>query len=398
MRIGDPDEGHNFYESFSDLIFCTLVLFIVLILVLVLQVGKKSAILTAEQAAMLTRIEQLDAEAQTLEAQRQELLTLRGEMGLGWKAKLERDLREARERSLALGQQLDDLRAAAPDAAAVAAAEAAAGAAAVAADRRQTALAVAEAAGLNRFTGRTGVTSFCLAVDFSGGQVRYVPIPASVFSQAHSDRPDETAREASLRRQRVIGDATRGVPRFTLDQLGPLFASMTYRHPGDEREEGQVSVSYSLMSSMIASGWTDGSGELIALRIDDRTLTLAEEFGGLYELNVAAAHDVLAVRDRTPPGDPAGVPVVRFGEAPGRRVSMGGGSYSVEEAVALLAAFGDGGVIVEYVPSNPAGGGACPDWLVTRLLGPTGLTSNVPDPQALERLRRELEASTPVEG
>lgn len=69
MRISSSKSSYNFYESFSDLLFCTLVLFIVLILTLALNVNKKvelmeNTCLTPETAKKLR--EENAAQAQNI--------------------------------------------------------------------------------------------------------------------------------------------------------------------------------------------------------------------------------------------------------------------------------------------------------------------------------------------
>ena len=380
MRLREERSTFNFYESFSDLIFCTLVLFVVLVSVLAVNVHRRATVLTERQANLLKQADELEAQREQTATRAQEL----EEKYEQWKQALinaERTERAA-EHNRHMAEEAE-ARVAELESK-LTAAEAAASA-----DRSRLGRRVASAAGINRFVGRIGGTSLALAVDLSGSQPRYVPIDAATFADAHAAHPGESADETIRRRWRLITDNARGRHRFDEDELLDLFKALEWRASGGRREEGQLSIRYSLAASAIVSGWFNAGGEFDISHVPESILRLADSVG-LEAYHEHLVNRVIELRDQTKAGDPPTVPVLRFGVTPDREaIRLGGSEWVPENFVELLRAIGDGGIILEYVPA-PQSPDVCPAWVHRKVLVPAGYTSNAPDPAALRELEREL--------
>ncbi len=397
MKLRAADDAHNVYVLYSDLLFNLLILFLIIVLALVLRMHA-----TMQSAAAAGRPES-EADQQ---AARARLATL--------ETALTRD-RAGVDAIRAMVTAAQDRQAAAEAAARQAANQVAtlqaavANADAAAADARQQAesshrsalAAVAQqlavAAGANRFSGRSGSTSMCVALDLSGEEPLYVPLSATAFDSAGSTLDAESDDQHKVRSAGLLHDALDGKTRFTADQLRGVFQALEVA-PGertDGNREGTLLFSYGGQATLVASGWEGRDGDVntaafparITAKIDDHS------FGDYQRQQV---DQLIALRDRLRPDrTPQSVPVLHFSAAGGlgRDLAVGHGRYPPADFRQIVSAFGQGGVVLQYDPATP--GDACPDWVVAAVLTPTGYTDAVPDPAELQRLRRTLDGSPP---
>lgn len=78
----------NFYESFSDLVFCALVMFLVLVLFLAMNVNQKQEQVEVNQQAVLQTRAQIEQEAEELQAELVQQQTLRKKLGSAFEDEL----------------------------------------------------------------------------------------------------------------------------------------------------------------------------------------------------------------------------------------------------------------------------------------------------------------------
>ena len=389
MRLRAADDAHNVYVLYSDLLFNLLILFLIIVLGLVLRMH---ATLQATASPPTTPAES-DADRQAARARLATLETalsrdragvdaLRGMVAAaqGRQTAAEDAARQATARADAAA---DDARRQAQ----------AAKRSALAAVAQQLAI----AAGANRFAGRSGSTSMCVALDLSGPAPLYVPLSATAFDAAVSTLDAESDDRHKVRSAGLLHDALDGKTRFTADQLRGLFEALEVapNEGGDGNREGTLLFSYGGQATLIASGWEGRDGEFdpAAMPARMRAKVDAQSFGDYQREQI---DQLIRLRDRLRPDRrPPSVPVLHFAAAAGadHDLSVGHGRYTTADFRQLVSAFGQGGVVLQYDP--PAAGDACPDWVVRSVLTPTGYTDAVPDPAELQRLRQSLDAPPP---
>jgi hypothetical protein len=405
MKLRAADDGHNVYVLYSDLLFNLLILFLIIVLALVLRMNYTMRAAAQAHAVPETRT-LADARTQPSDdpvADRRQIASLiRSHLDDAEKLALARaDEAAAQRRAVDAIEQLQaDQRTIRAQQEAVATADAAADEA-----KRQAApphdpaaptitRQLAIAAGANRFSGRSGSTSMCVALDLSGDEPKYVLVNASAFASASSTLDGESDAQHKVRAAGVLHDAIDNAPRFSADELRDVFRALDVNtNQGQGTGEGQLLFNFSGHATMVASGLEDRSGNdnLAAATPAVRRMMNGGGFAGYHQ---GLINDLIVMRDALRPArTPQSVPVLHFAAGDDQSViHVGEREYPVADFRQIVSSFGQGGIILEYDPSH---GELCPDWIIRDVLTRTGYTNAVPDPAELKRLREKL--ATPGE-
>lgn len=371
MRLREENDSHSVYVLYSDLLFNLLIVFLLVVLALVLRLNHGMNRLAQKQATPTTA--PTTAPTPTPPDRSAEIKRLTDERNRSFRLAA-----ELRQELTGLQQQLGALESQRADANARQKAELS----------RQLSI----AAGANRFTGRTGGSSICVGVDYSGASVRYALINASDFNSAHSTLDGETPEMHAIRSARLLKNACRSATRFDIEDLKPLFAALRTRAVSDKTtDEGHVAFSFSKSASAAASGWLDADGDMDTRRAA-RDLMNWPNFISLDVTQSEAINKLIQLRDSTRRNEtPDSVPVLHFADGGPNRLSLGGSTFSVQQFKEIIASFGEGGVILQY---DAPPGEVCPPWIIRSVLTSVGYTNSVPDIDELRRLRAGLDANT----
>ena len=387
MRLRAADDAHNVYVLYSDLLFNLLILFLIIVLALVLRMHSTIEAVRVAQVPVPASPEGIVDQQAELRSQRGRIAQLEGDL-----ARAESSASRASMAAEAALASLQSRLANARTAADVVIRQAKA-------QQQSTLTAVAQqlaiAAGANRFTGRTGSTDMCIAVDLSGTQPMFVPISASAFQSAGATLDGESDDQHKLRSARLLHAALDGTTRFTADQFRGLFEALDTRpsEPGasDDNHEGTLLFSYGGQATLIASGWEDQSGDV---NVDAFPADIRSKFEdhSFAEYHRNLVDQLIKARDQwRSDRRPESVPVLHFTARVDGAVQVGRARYTVAEFRQIVSSMGDGGVILQYDPA--IAGTTCPDWVIQKILTQTGYTNAVPDPDELQRLRQSLPGS-----
>ncbi len=207
MKLVQRRHTFNFYESFSDLIFCALVLFVVLVLFLVLKVNRGAVVLQRNQAEHAKAVAGYETAVEHLESARGELNA----------------------------QQLE----------------------------------VARMMGTNRFSGQVGATTFTLAFKRINDEYRYIPLPPAVVDRFSTrERIDETDQEMFEAGYDLMLEQLRHARPFTEEELLAMIAALERNPPDRGEATGSLHFRTHASASGIASDMLDrnmrqsGSGRI----------------------------------------------------------------------------------------------------------------------------------------
>ncbi|MCR9200783.1 MAG: hypothetical protein NXI04_19270 [Planctomycetaceae bacterium] len=330
MHIIRTESSASFYESFSDLIFCTLVLFILLFLALAISVDKQ---VTAENepheqqpVGPVVDVTALQQQLQQAEQERDRLKIRLSVINTPDFQQMEQELQQQQNELTVQSQQLRQLL------------------------------------GSNRFVGRSGRSVLNLAVNVAAaGHWKYVPYPEQLDQDFSVSRNGETPAAAELRRM-VARTEFRSLARrsrqYTAVELEHILIDGVQRYQEDDQAKSVV-VQMAGGFSSVFSGARNIKGEVADERLLRKHLSVDvfQEFG-----------------NRTDNDIPQGtLPVLQFqltGE-PHHRLSCGGVRLTTDDAVHLLNAFSGRGVAVEVQPEAP-------DWFLEDVLTPTGYINRAP--------------------
>jgi len=326
MKVAVRRSTFNFYESFSDLIFCALVLFVVLVLFLVLNVNKGVMTLRQNEAEHQEAVAALEKEQRELEQEKD---------------------RHAR-------QTVEMIK--------------------LAAKVRKHRIEIARIMGVNRFTGRTGPTDFLLLLKVYSGGYTLIPVPNKVFLNWGVTINNESIQEASERTRLEALEIARQGHELSLDEMRDLFRCVQ-RHSDIAQSEdgsgtGYISYTWNWMANNVVSGWTSVSGEVLVDDLRDRMVAQ-----GAYVYEEFSRKKVVDVHPVNPPS----LPVLMFSvSSEDQEILLGRSIFSPSRFRRILEAFGGAGLIVEYVPGkeDPV---KIPDWVVTEVLVPVGYINRAPD-------------------
>lgn len=330
MQVIRTESSSSFYESFSDLIFCTLVLFILLFLVLAISVDKQVTVENEhqEQAPVGPAIDvtALQQQLQQAEQERDRLKIRLSVVSTPDFQQLEQELRQQQNELTVQSQQLRQLL------------------------------------GSNRFVGRSGRSVLNLAVNVApAGQWKYVPYPEQLDQDFSVSRNGETPAGADRRRMVARADfraLARRSRQYTAIELEQILIDGVQRYQEDDQAKSVV-VQMAGGFSSVLSGARNIKGEVTDQRLLRKhvSVDVFREFG-----------------NRTDNDIPQGtLPVLQFqltGES-FHRLSCGGVRLSTDDAVNLLNAFSGRGVAVEVQPEAP-------DWFLQDVLKPTGYINRAP--------------------
>ena len=330
MQVIRTESSSSFYESFSDLIFCTLVLFILLFLVLAISVDKQVTVKNEpnerQPAGPAIDVSALQQQLQQAEQERDKLKIRLSVMKTPDLQLMEQDLRQQQNELTVQRQQLRQLL------------------------------------GSNRFVGRSGRTVLNLAVNVAPtGHWKYVPYPEQLDQDFSVSRNGETVAGAELRKM-VARTEFRSLARrsrqYTAIELENILIDGVQRYQEDDQAKSVVIQMAGAFSSLF-SGARNIRGEVTSERLlqKHQSVDVFREFG-----------------QRTDNDVPRGtLPVLQLqltGE-PHHRLSCGGVRLSTEDVVHLLNAFSGRGVAVEVQPEAP-------DWFLEEVLQPTGYINRAP--------------------
>jgi hypothetical protein len=376
MKLRESADSHSVYVLYSDLLFNLVIIFLVFVLALVLRVNQSMRHLAAQEQALKP-----PASMDALNREKNEAVES--------SVQLFADLKKAQTAVVAAKADNDRNRAemttklnAAQETLAKLAAEN---------NQRNKELSrkLAIAAGANRFTGRTGMTSLCVGIDLSGSKPEYVLIDSSTFSSAHSQLNGESDAEHLTRSAKLLTGATRSAARYTLDELGILFRSLDVRIANDEtKKDGQLQFSFSSRATAAASGWMNADGDIDGTLAHKQIEALASD-GSLERLQDKLIGELIKSRNRLRTGsDPESIPVLHFSVGHDHQhIKLGGEEVDTVRFCEMARAFGDGGVILQY---DGAAGEVCPEWVIRDVLTRVGYTNSVPNNDELKRLQIEL--------
>ncbi|MEM6553306.1 MAG: hypothetical protein AAF750_14410 [Planctomycetota bacterium] len=342
----------NTFESFSDLVFCTLVLFLVVVMAMALNLGEKAEAVAVDEAEVAQRRAELATIEQGI-ADREE----QAQQQADTLAQLRRDA-DARS------AELDQLRQR------------------IAQQRTR----MQQMLGVNRFTDRRDPPRWVVAHQWSGvtpdATVRVHPVPRDIL--ARSQAP---AGLSEIEQSRYFSDLRAEFLEITT--VVPGLTPAQYRAFRNAISQGRLAdgspvdfgEAYRTDLTMVASGavhpdytpkWTD-----------------PDQLQELFRLaRAGAAFNRLWQDDQpTSRGTSLGQPTLRFSVQPHpeadtkprhRRILIADQTYSVEQfRLALLSV--SGGLVLEYEPP-PDTDPQPPDWLRTDVLQPAGFIQPAPAP------------------
>lgn len=331
MQVIRTESSSSFYESFSDLIFCTLVLFILLFLVLAISVDKQVTVESESEPEQppVDKADDVSALQQQLQQAEQERDKLKIRLSV-IKApdlqQLQQDLQQQQDELTVQSQQLRQLL------------------------------------GSNRFVGRSGRSVLNLAVNVApAGRWKYVPYPEQLDQDFSVPRSGETPAAADLRRM-VARTEFRALARrsrqYTAVELERMLIDGVRRYQENDQAKSILIQMAGGFSSLL-SGARNIKGEVTDQGLLQKHLSVDvfREFGSRTD-------------DDIPQGT---LPVLQLqltGE-PHHRLSCGGVGLSTDDVVNLLNAFSGRGVAVEVQPEAP-------DWFLEEVLKPTGYINRAP--------------------
>lgn len=335
MQVLSKKSGNNFYETFSDLLFCTLVLFIMLFLMLAAAMEKRVDAVTQSNDEPQNLTEQLSAEkarAEDLQSKLDELIAKVGD-----DPDVEKIKQALSQQAAEVGELKDELK---------------------------------QLVGSNRFTGRSGKTFISFATDHSRLTRRHWFVPQPLNERMTTGIHKESEASKSLRQKLCrmeFSTLMLNHSGFTDEQVSSIVFNGTtlYQIPGEEPIHMQLQ---STTFSLVASGVLDLDGEATAnvgliYKVTDET------FDGLDESNAAAV----------PSEEQTGtLPSLVFFPQEDQTLTIGGVNMGIEDAKLIILAVGGRGAAVEFRPSTP-------DWVLDKLLKPTGYINRVPTMTANEK-------------
>lgn len=338
-------DTHNFYESFSDLIFNTLVLFLFLILGLAVNVNKRVESVAADEARVAA---QLRESRQRLEEQLKAERALRDR-----RAALDKEaealataVAAQKKRSENLDREIEAQQA---------------GLKQIVAQQEQAIQdakrRISDLEGSTRFTGSSGsaLLSVALVPDSTGGKVYFVPGDAGQRYQ--TDVVGESEAEAVTRRQQIVQDAVdaaRLQRGMTIPECQKLLRAISWFR-GDRSEKVRMSVT---MFSAFSEGVARDKGQ---------TFSYADSRAMLVTL-------------RTEPSAPDVKPMptlrVQVPTASGS-ISVGSGtSLTPPELVCLLRSSSGTKLAIDLDIGKSE---QIPDWFLKDVMRATGYLNRVPD-------------------
>jgi hypothetical protein len=383
MKLNSGDDSHNVYVLYSDLLFNLLILFLILVLALVIRMhGTMEAVQHGRPGseAQDKTIAALTERATAAEARAVVLQHLH-DNDMTTVASLADQVTAAYQKQAAAEAKAD-----AAQARVNAAEESIAGEQKSLAAAMQQQLAIA--AGANRFTGRSGESQMCVAVDLSRSEPRYVLVNATAFDSAGSTLDGESSDEHKLRAAKVLHAAIDNAPRFSLGELHDLFRGLSVK-VDDESQEGTLLFSFGGQATFIASGWEDNAGDVNEGSVAPQYTEMMND-GSFSTYHSELIHKLLTLRDSLHrPEVPETVPVLHFSQSSDHEhLRVGNRDYTLDEFRHILSSFGEGGIILQY---DPQGNELCPDWVIRDVLTETGYVNSVPDPAKLAALRSQLQ-------
>lgn len=341
MQPIKTEQSNSFYESFSDLIFCTLVLFILLFLVMALNVDKQAnADIEGPSVERLTRqIEQLKVELHD----RNKLVEKIGGKNIAEIAKQ-------------LDQQREEMRQAVEDQRLQLDADRLAERSRLQHVRDQ----LKELVGSNRFTGRSGNTTLRFAADVTDPlEFRYTLVPEDMDSAYSVARNGESKQEEKVRQSMAViqfGLHRRTSRKYTRLELNQMLKAMT-PCVVDGKPQRLSAVSLTPFGAY-ASGVVDSDFDVISIS-KFRKFQSLDMFAGLEYTKLAPKGETFTIPFQLNQGDKR------------RPILLGNIGLSTDDAVGFIKAFSGRGVSIEVEPSVP-------DWFLKKVLKPTGCTNRAP--------------------
>lgn len=353
MQLIKTEQSSSFYESFSDLIFCTLVFFILLFLVMAISVDKQVSGDTIDKNVVATLERKLKDAEKTIQEKTELIEEFGGKEISEIQAKM--DTKRAEMQSLVEAQRKS---------------------AEEANKKLQGRMEHLESAhklkldgvrnqmeslvGSNRFTGRNGQTSVSVVINFSDVRnIKYLPYPPDIYEQYSVGSRGETATRKRIREQSATLRLMTHVKNSRQYSSTEMVAMLTALRPclveGKQQELAVLSVS--LFDYMI-SGVADLSGNI-------------KDFKAAAAFNKLNPGAELVRLQTTEPAGP--VYTIPFQLAKNRKqpLILGGVSLSTDDAVDFISAFGGRGCAVEVRPDVP-------EWFLDEVLRPTGYINRAP--------------------
>lgn len=329
MQVLSKKSANNFYETFSDLLFCTLVLFIMLFLMLAAAMEKRvEAVIEATEDPQKL-IEQVQAERDRAQKLQTELDSLMATIGD------DPDVEKLKE---SLAKQAADVEGLKNE--------------------------LKQLVGSNRFTGRSGLTFVNFATDHSGTERRHWFLPQPLSEKMSVSIHKETAAEAAARKKLCrleFAALVRASEGFTDKQVSSIVANGSTLYQVSDEKPVRMHLQTSGQFSVFATGVVDLDGEITAKGALIYKIT-DEAFDGLNEDNAFTA----------PLTEITGtIPSLIFFPHEDRTLTIGGVNVNIFDARGIILAIGGRGAAVEFRPSTP-------DWVVDEILKPTGYVNRVP--------------------
>lgn len=335
IRLNKRRSTFNSYESFSDLVFCTLVLFLVLVVGLAIMLSR--------------RAKQVAVDAAEVEQRQVELVRIESEIG-----RQQRTLDQQTRRMADRQDALDALENAI-------------------AQQQQR---VDEMLGTNRFTEAPDPPQLVVAYEWpSEDQLLVHPVAAEIIAASRApaglDPAGEQAYFTELRTRFL--EQAQAVPGLTPDQYRAVRRAIV---PGLDRNNQPLWMRESFRTdlSMVVTGAMNADYS-IAWRDRDRTESL------LNRLRAGSAYRQLWSGQETPtrdakPGRATLLLGVQEDEQGGQEVVVEDQTLSAAQMRRVLEALG-GGIAVQYQPleGQPK---APPAWFVEQVLTPTGFVYPAP--------------------
>lgn len=336
MQLITRKSQFSFFEAFSDMIFCTLVMFIVLFVVLA--------------ATMEKRVDAARVPAESPEESEAKIAELRQELEIERNKNVElvtqiADLTKMKSQLPAsVDDDVDGL-----------------------AEVEGLKMELKHLLGSNRFTGRRGDTTVVFASDIAGVVRRHWFVPVALAERYQANIHNESAAERR-EREKACREAFKVI---TLTQRSYTDEEMSNILVGglSQYSDGDVAREFVLSSavyfSALASGIYDTSGNLVSS--DQYTARLLDSLSENPFAGINSANATVAKMDEVS----GSLPTIHFDVNGEDELVVGGVAVTAENAKAILSAFGERGVAAEFHPSTP-------DWVMDRVLEPTGYVNRVP--------------------
>jgi hypothetical protein len=350
IALNKRKETSSFYESFSDLLFCTLVLFLVIIVGLIVQIGHETSKTKSKQDELDKKIEEAEKRYAEVKTQEEELINKVGQY------KKDKERLQVETQELLIGQRTiehvirektEEFEKLAIDAAKFA----------EEAERKRKDL-----EGTNRFTGSNG-TSQLNALYLPGNPEKVYFYPQEQVHRFEIANYGETASEANARRRKALDrmiESTRTQRGLSLDEFDKLLSNISpYRGIGNQTQVVNVIFKGSfcnVLGSQMSSDFDISKSKAIWLKHSK-----SDEQG-------------------TPMQAPT-LTVEVPDDEPKYLVVGGGVQLTIPELVALLEASYGTKISVETKLSDPD---KLPKWFVDKVLLPTGYTNRMPEVPLLQ--------------